>query len=108
MFDASRGVVTLPQTLPDASGWYLAYSRYLVSMSGGITNVQPGWIVQMRYRWNNGTVTPHTFIVTWRSSTAFGVIESNVASTNTVGQRTLTFADFQRNAVAYSCHYVIG
>ncbi len=110
--DASRGVVTLPQTLPTAEGWYYTYSPYLVGMSGGIRSVQPGTIIQMRYKWASGTITVHTMFVTWRSSTAFGVIESNVpAGSLTVGTRNnaaLSFSDFERNVQQYSCYYVIG
>jgi hypothetical protein len=110
--DASRGVVTLPQTLPTIEGWYYAYSPYLVGMSGGIRSVQPGTIIQMRYKWNSGAITVHTMFVTWRSSTAFGVIESNVpAGSLKVGTRNnaaLSFSNFEQNVQQYSCYYVIG
>ncbi len=104
--DASRTVVDIPATLPDAFGWYYGYSPYLHN-GGGIRNVQPGWIVQMRYRWSSYT-GPHTFIISWKSSTHFGVIESNVKASNTVGERTLSFTEFEQKAERYTCYYVTG
>ncbi|MFA6308093.1 MAG: hypothetical protein WCS88_02625 [Patescibacteria group bacterium] len=108
VYDASKGVVTLPTTLPNASGWYFAYSPYLVGMSGGIRSVQPGWIVQINWRLSDGSITPHTFIVVGRSPYGINVIESNWCAYNKVCTRYISFSDFAQKVSRYTCYYVIG
>lgn len=104
---ASHGVVSLPQTLPDAYGWYWAYSPYLVGMSGGIRSVQRGWMVQMRWRKNNGAITPHTFIIRSRDASGISVVECNWTPL-TVTTRWISFSEFESRVTNYSCHYAIG
>lgn len=106
--EASGNVVLLPQTLPNASGWYWADSPYVVGMSGGIRGVQRGWVVQTNWRLSNGTITPHTFIVLSRTSSGVNIIESNWAAPLTVKQRYVSFATFEAQVPLYSSHYIIG
>lgn len=110
LLDASGGLVYLPQTLPNESGWYFAYSRYLVGMCGGIRYVNQGWIVQMNWRRTDGVIIPHTLIIAGRSPSGIYVIESNWCMNNcmTVAYRWISFTDFEARAVRYSCYYVTG
>lgn len=110
VLDASGGLVYLPQTLPNESGWYFASSRYLVGMCGGIRSVNQGWIVQMNWRRNDGVIVPHTLIIAGRSSSGIYVIECNWCMNNcmTVAYRWISFTDFEARAVRYSCYYVTG
>lgn len=108
VYDASKTVVNLPATLPNASGWYFASSPYLVGMSGGIRSAQPGWIVQTNWKLRDGTTTPHTLIVTARGSTGIYIIESNWCSSYAVCERFVSFATFESQVPRYTCYYVIG
>lgn len=110
VYDASKTVVWLPSTLPDANGWYFAPSSYLYGCLSVycISAVKPGYIVQMQWRQQSGAITPHTMIVTGVTSTGFSVIESNWIASNTVGTRSITFNDFYKNVVKASMYYVVG
>ncbi len=110
VYSASNGMVTLPATLPNASGWYFGYSRYLVGMSGGITSVHQGSLVQMRWRLDNGTITPHTMIILYRASNGVMVIESNWCQSNCmrVNTRFITFTEFNSHVVNYTTYTVTG
>ncbi len=114
--DASRGVVWVPTTYPDAYGWTWNSSKYAVRVYMDIRTVQPGWIVQMNRWGRNGGITPHTAIVVGRSTDGIYWIESNYApkfDDNTVRLRSETFADFERatfinGTYRYSMYYVRG
>lgn len=110
VLDASGGLVYLPQTLPNESGWYFASSRFLVGMCGGIRSVNQGWIVQMNWRRTDGVIIPHTLIIAGRSPSGINVIECNWCMNNcmTVAYRWISFTDFEARAVLYSCYYVTG
>lgn len=109
--EASRGVVTIPQTLPyaDGSGWYWDYSPYVVGMSGGIRAVQPGWIIQMNWLLGEGW-TPHTAIVVGKTSTGVYLIESNWCNPPCykVNLRWVSFTDFDAKAFRYTVYYITG
>lgn len=110
--EASNYHVTLPPTLPDDSGWYWNYDVNLVGMSGGIYSVQPGWLVQMNWRKDDGTITPHTAIVYAVTGTGVYFIESNWCSNNckTVSSqpRFVSFSDFlNRVGTKYSVYYIL-
>lgn len=108
VLEASHNVVNMPQTLPGESGWYFAYSPYFVGMSGGIRGSAQGTIVQLNWRLNDGSITPHTMIVSGRSSTGVYVIEANWSPKCHVGYRWISFTDFDSHVVRYSCYTVIG
>ena len=104
--------VTLPSTYPDANGWYWYYDVNVVGMSGGIRSVQPGWIVQMNWRKDDGTITPHTAIVSSVTGTGVYFIESNWCSNNcmivSATPRFVSFADFEsRVGTKYSVYYIL-
>ncbi len=103
---ASRNVVNLPSTLPNASGWYFASSPYLRPL-GNIRTVFPGCIVQTNWKTSKG-VTPHTFIVTATGSAGMNIIESNWVATNYVRERFVSFSTFESQVSLYTCYYVIG
>ncbi len=113
--EASRGVVSVPTTYPDAYGWTWNYSPYAVRVYADIRTVQPGWIVQMN-RWNtSGGVTPHTAIVVGRSSYGLYWVDSNyaVVPDNVVRLHSESFTDFEHatfiyGTYRYSMYYVSG
>lgn len=109
VLEASRSIVTIPQTLPTSSGWYWGASPYVASMSAGIASVQPGWVLQMNVKLSNGSWTPHTAIVLSRTSTSIRVIEANW-SAGKVTERDVPMADFgnPNKIYLYSCHYILG
>lgn len=107
VLDVSMGSVNLPQTLPDANGWYWASSPYTVRTSTPIQNVKPGWILQMNWRLNNGTVTPHTAIVIGTDPYGIYLAESNVVAVNTVSTRYVTYAQFNASIVRWSVYYIL-
>ncbi|TAN58324.1 hypothetical protein EPN15_01445 [Patescibacteria group bacterium] len=106
---ASRGVVNIPLTLPEADGWYWDYSPYVVGMSGGIRAVQPGWIIQMNWLLSKGW-TPHTAIVVGKTSTGVYLVESNWCDPPCykVGLRWVSFTDFDAKAFRYTVYYITG
>jgi len=106
VYDASRSVVNLPATMPNASGWYFAPSPYLRSLSG-IRAAFPGCVVQTNWKLANGSITPHTLIVTSSGPSGIGVIECNWTPL-TVTTRFISFTEFERQALRYTCYYVIG
>ncbi|MFN8588688.1 MAG: hypothetical protein U0704_12920 [Candidatus Eisenbacteria bacterium] len=107
VLNGSRGVVNLPATMPNASGWYFGSSSYLVNV-GSIRNVKPGDVVQVNWRLNSGAITPHTMIVESVSSTGFTVIESNWSAALTVGRRTITWTTFSAKVTAYTAYRIVG
>jgi hypothetical protein len=99
---ASRNVVDVPPTYPNASGYSWYSSPYFVK-AGSITSVLPGDVVQMR--WNGG---PHTFIVVSRQSTGLTVIDSNFSSKtkpNYVQIHSITFKEFAAKTGGYYTVY---
>lgn len=107
VLEASRNVVYLPSTLPNGNGWYYGYSPYLVGMSGGIRSSAQGTIVQLNWRLNNGTITPHTMIVASRTGSGINVIEANW-SPGKVAYRWIPFTEFDAKVTRYSCYFVVG
>lgn len=109
VLDASKTVVNLPGTLPDAYGWYFGASPYLRTLSG-IRAVFPGCVVQTNWKLADGSITPHTFIVAATSTSGMYIIESNWCKPPcyTVYIRYITFDSFESQVFRYNCYYVVG
>lgn len=107
VLEASNGVVNIPATLPDASGWYFGSSPYLIGMSGGIRGAGQGTLVQLNWRFNDGSTSPHTMIVSGRTTDGVSVIEANWISCR-VTTRWISFSEFDRHVVRYSTYIVTG
>lgn len=112
VYRASSTVVTIPQTLPDASGWYFSSSPYLARVDN-IRSVRSGWLVQLNWkttynysigRWN---YIPHTMIIAEVYSSGIWVIEANWTP-GTVAYRWIDFPTFDSKVLRYSCYYVTG
>lgn len=71
--DASMGVVTLPTTTNNGSGWQWNSSTYVKDMGKTISSAMPGNIVQM----NISVDSPHTAIVYANNGTTITWIDSN-------------------------------
>lgn len=117
VYDASRGVVSVPPTVNGGYGWYWeSGSRHAIGMRTNIRNVRPGWIVQMRIPDGQGGITPHTAIVYALQGDGLWWIESNYFSRtdpNAVHLRFQSFADFERQVSRngtqeFSVYYVGG
>lgn len=109
VLDASKTVVNLPGTLPNANGWYFDTSPYLRTVSS-IRSAFPGCVVQTNWKLADGSTTPHTFIVAATSPSGMYIIESNWCKPPcyTVYMRHITFDSFESQVPRYTCYYVIG
>ncbi len=88
VFDASKGVVSLPSTYPNANGWQWYGSSYVQQLSG-ISATLPGDVVQM-----NLQTGPHTAIVFSNDGTNVCWMESNWNLDNWVHSRCETVTHF--------------
>lgn len=77
VLDASKTVVVVPTTSPNAYGWKWNSSSYVQDLGQSINNVWPGDIVQMNYKQDSGYITPHTAIVYLKSGGTIWWIDSN-------------------------------
>ena len=125
VFNASRGVVTLPLTVRsrndstiDSSGSAWAWSPYTYEVTSSyyrlgpantFLNARRGDIVQMRWRLNNGTITPHSALI-YEVSWPLGVwfIESNWEAANTVGLRWVSFDELAQRTLEYNIYRITG
>lgn len=106
VYDASAGGVTIPQTLPDADGWYWAWDWNIEEICIYPEYFRPGAILQMNWLKRDGTITPHTAIVSEMTSTGMYLLESNWIGSNTVGRRFVSFSEFYSKVTRYTVHYI--
>jgi hypothetical protein len=115
--NASKNLVILPVNNTDTN----SYQFWSTSNSNKSTTpervtsfyvppqlFQPGYIVQMRLYCSDGTIVPHTFIVTSVTSTEIIIIECNrryKSEPNTVYRNHMTFAEFLRQTKGYYTVY---
>lgn len=104
--EASWGEVIIPQTLPNADGWYWAYHPWIEEFSSTpIEAVVPGAILQTNWNTSRG-MTPHTAIVMGVATDGIYLIESNWSAMNTVSQRFVSFVAFRDRVSQFTIHYI--
>jgi len=107
VYRASGQHVWLPQTVPDANGWYWADDPHVGRRDGAdIIEIDPGEIVQMQWRFLNGETTPHTFIVWQTYWHGFDWLDSNWVATNTVGTHYCSYETFDAQVIQWTGHYI--
>lgn len=97
---ASYNHVPLPATASNLYSWQADYTGHIMGYSKAIQNTVTGDIIQMKR--NNGT--PHTAIVTGKTSSGMYWIHSNWSSYNTVSQTFISYSYFNTN---YGTNYTI-
>ncbi len=106
--DASKGVVNLPSTSPDANGWKWSSSSYVQKL-GSITSTLPGDFVQM----NLGIGNPHTAMVLSQNGTDVCWLDSNWNLDNKVTYHCQKISSFLTSVTSggvqmYTAYHIIG
>ncbi len=91
--EASDGVVNPPQNQNDYT-WYTSSNVRVLPRPFPIDAVQPGQIIQMRWRNHDGSIHPHTAIVKNKTSTKMTWVDCNWNGDETVRVHTIYFSDF--------------
>jgi len=102
---SSNGIITVPRTLPNATGFYWDYSANVTGLCGDIKIAQPGWAVQSRWRLNNGSISPHTFLIERMGAHDFTILEANWEKRYTVTRRTVHHTAFYSQVKQYTLYY---
>lgn len=97
VYEASQGAV-YPPTNKNNYTWNSHSKVRALPKPFPINAVQPGHIIQMQWRNNNGTVYPHTAIVKSRTSTKMTWVDCNWNGDESVITHSIRFTDFY-NAV---------
>jgi len=90
VWQASRGVVWLPQNDPSCMWRWRQSSDVRIVASDYRIYLRPGQIVQAQVRLGSGALSPHTMIVLWQNGDTISVIESNWGLNERVGRRTVS------------------
>mgnify|MGYP003394170965 CR=1 FL=1 len=102
VYNASTGVVWLPQNQPNLYQWYWSSDAYAVPYSPSIYSANSGSVIQMK--WNG---TPHTAIVYSSSGSGMWWIDCNWNGDRRV---TMHFVSYNQFAAAcgnlYTVYYV--
>ncbi len=106
VYSASGGTVWLPQNRPDWMGWYWsewAQPLWYIPYNGPSYAAQPGNIIQMRWRNNNGSVLPHTAIVLSNNWSGMQWIDCNWSNGDRTVRVHYVSHDQFRQAVGWNC-----
>lgn len=104
---ASRNVVWLPSTCPNADGYYWCPDANVVAMAESWRNVIIGQIVQMNIRFTDGGVGPHTAIVANKDANGVYFIDSNWYTRDAPNQvrfHYLSYSDLASSVTAYTVY----
>jgi hypothetical protein len=111
VYEASCGHVRLPINQPDESGWYWAPDPdgHVRQVYPDVSYFKGGQIVQMNWRLNDGSITPHTFLIyenNWVDTVR--VIESNWCTGNCkiVRTRDISYNDLRQKLVYHSMYEI--
>lgn len=106
VYGASNGAVYPPQNRNDYT-WQTHRYVYRYPHPFPISWVEPGQIIQMRWRNRNGATYPHTAIVLDKTSSSMTWIDSNWNRDTVVKSHVVTFRDFDRQVGSYYNVYEI-
>lgn len=99
--EASQGAV-YPPTNKNNYTWNSHSKVRTLPKPFPINAVQPGHIIQMQWRNNNGTVYPHTAIVKSKTSTKMTWVDCNWYGDETVTTHSVLFTDFYTAVNGYN------
>lgn len=96
VLNASGNTVTIPPNSSNDTRWqsHSYCRRYAPPVS--MANFRVGYIIQMRWRNQNGVSNPHTAIILSRTSSGMDWIESNWQGDQTVRIRHVSFSQFNQ------------
>jgi hypothetical protein len=113
VLNASGGLVSLPATLSNNYQWatsgsgtpqYILYPNSCVP----IQNAQAGCIVQMCYKNNDGSVSPHTMIIIAMHASSMDIIDCNFHGDDRIRYANMLFTTFNNAACGlYSLYYIL-
>lgn len=107
VYNASDGEVYPPRNRNDYT-WYDHPYVYRYPRPYPLNGVEPGQIIQMRWRNPNGTITPHTAIVVSRNSSGMTWIDCNWTNRDrTVRTHDVSYDLFNRRVGYYYNVYEI-
>jgi hypothetical protein len=95
VYSASQGTVYPPANQNDYT-WHSSSNVRTMLKPFPIEWAQPGQIIQMRWKNQNGTTYPHTAILKSKTSTKMYWVDCNWYGDTTVNTHSVTYNDFNR------------